>query len=208
LGLQKQFFMERESDENSAQIMGDNGMTGRKFSNREQGNADRYRAGFDDLLSKLASDDGMVRREARQALVDRGDEAVPGLKSALRHTDDRVRWEAAKAFGELSDPEAATDLIFALEDEKSEIRWLAAEALIALDREGILPLLRRLIDHAESEPLREGAHHVLNRQSSGKWRPALAPVVEDLELERPQEAVPVSASKALRWFDRHPAIQF
>ena len=68
---------------------------------------------------------------------------------------------SCKDAGSYRRPAAIPDLIEALQDEVFDIRWLAAEALIAIGKESIEPLLRAVINQSNESFLREGAHHVI-----------------------------------------------
>jgi HEAT repeat protein len=113
------------------------------------------------LIAALADGDWVTRQRARESLVEIGKPAVAPLTEALAESNERVRWEAANALSEISDPTAAPALVKALEDNSFGVRWLAAEGLISLGREGLSPLLEALVEHPESAWLRQGAHHVL-----------------------------------------------
>jgi HEAT repeat protein len=122
------------------------------------------------LMALLCDRNTLRRQQARIALVDIGAPAVPYLIQALEdpESEECARWEAAKALSDIGDPAAAPALINALgQDERFGIRWLAAEGLIALERQGLTPLLEALIQRSDSAWLREGAHHVL-RTLAGK----------------------------------------
>lgn len=97
------------------------------------------------LIAQLGTKDGEVRQRARQSLVAIGKPAVPLLIEALSNHDAQVRWEAVKTIGEIRAPIAAAALVETLEDEEFDVRWLAAEALIALGREAVVPLLKALL---------------------------------------------------------------
>lgn len=114
------------------------------------------------LLETMAGPDGMARFKAREELVAMGSAAVPGLISRLQHGTFRMRWEAAKALSEIGDPTATDALLAALHDRDQDIRWLAAEGLAAIGPAGAGPVLRTLIDQAESTEIRWGIHHVLH----------------------------------------------
>ena len=114
-----------------------------------------------DLVNKLGNSDGFVREQARLALIDIGEEAVPSLVKALASNRQQVRWEAAKALVKIADPRSIAPLIKALQDEVFDIRWLAAEALIAIGTDSIKPLLTALANEPKELFLREGAHHVI-----------------------------------------------
>src|SRR5512140_777674 len=101
-------------------------------------------------VAGLHHKDGLVRRRARQALVDIGQAAVPALVGELTAPMDYTRWEAAKALCEIHAPEAIPALIERLDDENFSVRWLAAEALASLDRAALVPLLQALERHSDS----------------------------------------------------------
>jgi HEAT repeat protein len=152
---------------------------------------------IDPMMADLASNDGGTRQQARESLVAMRGAAVAPLIAALGGAERQVRWEAAKALGEIGDPAAAPALVKALEDEESNIRWLAAEGLIATGRAGLLPLLRALVHRSDSEWLREGAHHVLRAQADDGVGRLVAPVVAALEDIEPIIEVPPAAQAAL-----------
>ncbi len=157
----------------------------------------RDRAVMEDLVALLNHHNSVTRGDARRLLVRVGPPAVPVLIEAMKNRQERVRWEAAKALGDLEDPRAAEPLVQALKDPKFGVRWLAADGLIGLGREGLAPLLRALIDEPESAWMREGAHHVLHSLSGGGLRRLLEPVVEALEGIEPTIEAPVAANDVL-----------
>ncbi len=154
------------------------------------------------LINKLGSEDGFQRRSARLALVDIDGPAVPGLMRALDHPSRDVRWEAAKALGEIKDPASAPALVDALDDDRFGVRWLAAEALVALGPAALPALMKALSSQrCESPLLRQGAHHVLRSLLREHDLPApAARVLDALEDVEPAVEVPglaLAAYKAL-----------
>jgi sporulation protein YlmC with PRC-barrel domain len=148
------------------------------------------------MIADLARDVPLVRVSARESLVAIGGPAVPALIEALGDSNKHVRWEAAKALSQIGDPSAAEALVRTLEDELFGVRWLAAEGLIAVRREGLKPLLQALIQRSDSDWLRQGAHHVLHelaRTGFEEVRPVLA-ALEDIE---PSIEVPPVAQTTL-----------
>jgi HEAT repeat protein len=115
-----------------------------------------------------------------------------------------VRWEAAKALGQISDPRAAEALVRALEDEMFDVRWLAAEGLITLGCGALLPLLHALVERSDSEWLREGAHHVFYDLVKGRpdIKDILQPIMATLENVEPSLEVPFAAETALNKLTR------
>jgi HEAT repeat protein len=149
------------------------------------------------LVADLGSKDGLVRVRARRALVTIGARAVAPLAEALTNKDEWKRWEAAKALGQIGDSEATGALIRALEDEMFDVRWLAAEGLVAIGNKAVVPLLKALIYNPKALWLREGAHHVLHGINLGNLEETLLPVRNALEdVEAPLE-VPFAAKVAL-----------
>jgi HEAT repeats len=156
------------------------------------------------LIVDLGSKDGLVRIRARKALVTIGKKAVAPLEEALMSKDKWKRWEAAKALGQIGDAEATKALINALEDEMFDVRWLAAEGLIAIGRPTLIPLLRKLTKQSDSLWLREGAHHVLHGMTMGNLEETLLPVRDALEdIESPLVA-PFAARAALNSLTKVP----
>lgn len=150
-----------------------------------------------DLIATLADTDPVERDGARRALVRIGGPAVEPLIAALQDAREHVRWEAAKALFSIAHPVAAPALVTALEDKDVNVRWLAAEGLCALDRHGLMPLLGALIQGADSDWLRQGAHHVLHKLVKKDPAHPAAGVLAALEDQEPQLGVPVAAQTAL-----------
>ena len=149
------------------------------------------------LVDDLTCDDIIKCQKARRSLVDMGHAAVPSLIEALGSKKNWVRWEAAKALSQIGDPAATDALIKALEDKEFDLRWLAAEGLINIGKPAMIPLLRCLLENANSLWLREGAHHILHDMDRGEWNEDLKPVIAALESFEPSVEVPIAAKKSL-----------
>jgi hypothetical protein len=142
--------------------------------------------------------DGVERHAARVQLEEIGSPAVPALVRALTSPSEHVRWEAAKALGEIADPRAAPALVDTLEDEKASIRWLAATALINLGRSALVPLLQGVESNCDSYSFREGAHRVLHSLVKDGLADEAIPVLEALEDLEPRVEAPVAAYHVLQ----------
>jgi HEAT repeat protein len=142
------------------------------------------------LIANLSSHDDAKRVKARHSLVALGKTAVPSLMEALKDSNTLMRWEAAKALGEIGDPGTAPALVKTLEDEEFDVRWLAAEALIKMNINALKPLLQALETRGDSVMLQEGAHHVFHDLAKGALRKYLAPVLAALERLEPGDGVP------------------
>lgn len=114
------------------------------------------------LMKDLGSEDGMTRQRARHALIQTGEPAVDVLILAFKSENKVLHFEAAKALSQIGSLKTIDTFIKALGDEKFGIRWMAAEALIAIGTASIKPLLKALKDHSDSNWVFEGAHHVLH----------------------------------------------
>jgi len=145
------------------------------------------------LVADLANHNDSVRVKARHSLVAMGKAAVPLLTEALKSQNSLTKWEAAKALGEIGDPNTASALVEALEDEDFDVRWLAAEGLTKMNINALRPLLLALEKRGDSFFLREGAHHVFHDLAKGALRKFLAPVLAALEGLEPGEEVPWAA---------------
>jgi HEAT repeat protein len=149
------------------------------------------------LIPDLGDESAAIREYARHALASSGRAAVKPLTIALKESTEYGRGQAARALGEIGDPAALPALIQALEDEKFDVRWLAAKAVVLFGRDGLTALLQALVDRPESTRLRQSAHHVLHDAAHGKWSAELAPVKEALEGPDPENVLPVAAARAL-----------
>ena len=160
--------------------------------------ADKQEPRIPSLVADLVGSDPAVRTKARQALVAIGEPAVPSLIQLLSHRKPHVRWEAAKALRDIADPIAASALVNALDDRNGDVRWLAAEAVAALGRDGLQPLLAALLQRAQSCWFCEGAHHVCHTLvKRKKLGPILRPLLAALRESEPEVAAPPAAYAAL-----------
>jgi len=98
----------------------------------------------------------------------------------------------------IQDPAAVHVLVEQLKDDNAGIRWAAADALIALRRDAIHPLLEALMRDFDSLWLRQSAHHILHvMEDAGKLNEAEEKVFEALEELESAVVVPWAAEKAL-----------
>jgi hypothetical protein len=157
---------------------------------------------IEQLIGQLGQQDGLIRQQARIALVRIGEPAVGPLIEALENRTGYTHWEAAKALSQIGSPQAAQALVEALQDDEFSVRWLAAEGLIAISEDSLKPLLTALVNNPQSALLREGAHHVLHdlvHRLSLKppLRKQVEPVLAALNDIEPAVEVPPVAEQAL-----------
>ena len=152
------------------------------------------------LMDMLASKDGVIRQNAREALVALGKAAVSSLTQALLNSRlDQVRWEAAKALGAINDAGSIPSLVKALEDSNHDVAWLAADALITYKKAAWPALLQALIkSESDSIELRKGAHHVLVNQKEDGFNDLLTTLLQALESSAAPESSAVAAYDILK----------
>ena len=149
------------------------------------------------LVETLGSTSPTEREHARKSLVAAGHEAVIPLLHKLKAPSDHVCWEAAKALSEIKDPASANALAETLDHASHDVRWLAAEGLIAIGSEGLKQTLVALLTKAKFNGVREGAHQVISHfahRMSGKF---LMPLLKRFDGFEPAVMVPPAALDAL-----------
>ncbi len=154
-------------------------------------------AEIEQLVNDLNCDDVITCQRARRALVAAGEAAVPHLTEALSSKRQWVRWEAAKALGQIRSPSATQALLKALEDKNFDVRWLSAEALVNIGRKAVEPLLSELTRKGHSQWFLENAHNILHDLRDPALHDILRPVIAALEGSHPSIEVPVAAHHAL-----------
>jgi HEAT repeat protein len=151
-------------------------------------------------MDLLASEDGVLRRNARVALVAIGERAIAPLSRALSTSRLRqLRWEAAKALEAIGSPLSIPSLVRALTDRDRDVAWVAAEGLIKFKIAAWPALFRALVkDGANSVSLRREAHHVLCAQKEAGFEDLLPSLLKDLEASGLRESAMVTAGRIYR----------
>ena len=141
------------------------------------------------LLNTLGSKNGMERKQARKELVAKGKIMVDFLMELVNHPKHIYRWEALKTMEEIGDPISIPFFIQALEDDESDVRWIAAEGLIKLGVQSIKPLLTTLIEKPDSIFTLAGIHHVFYELKKTEKLPAGFPIDKLLSALRNTEGI-------------------
>ncbi len=149
------------------------------------------------LIHTLGSYDGLARQRARRQLEEMGRRAVPALIRVLPAGSETARWEAAHALKQIRDPASAEALARAMEDERFEVRWAAAEAEMCLGRAGLRAVLEALVHRSGSVLLRQAAYHALHGLHDANLQETLGPVLGALRDVEPAVGVPGTALTAL-----------
>lgn len=150
------------------------------------------------LLSTLGDTHPAERLRARRKLVAVNGPAVPMLVRMLSSPVRLERWEAAKTLAEIADPRSAAALVRSLEDDDHDVRWVAGEALVALGRDALRPLLEALMERSDSLWLRKRAHYVLSGLREHYGIEEVEPVLKALESPAPEEGAPIAAWRMLK----------
>ena len=139
------------------------------------------------LVELLGSKKGVDRMQAREKLVDFGEESADFLIELLHHPDHDYRKEVLKTLEEIGSPDFISIYLQALEDEESDIRWIGARGLIKLGKISVKPLLEFLVEKSDSVFVLAGAHHVFYDLKKEKILPENFPVNKLLQkLKRPE----------------------
>lgn len=154
------------------------------------------------ILERLSSSDSSLRIETRKELVDIGADVIPHLSEILFFNDHHLRWEAAKTINQLADNDGIEIQIKTLEDDQSDIRWIAAEGLVKMDKKSIVPILRKLQEEGtDSIYLVKGAYHVLHKIYPGdELKEKLKPLVKALNNKKLYHEIPVLVNELLHEF--------
>ncbi|RKD87789.1 HEAT repeat domain-containing protein [Mangrovibacterium diazotrophicum] len=128
-------------------------------------------SGLESLLEQLLNEDAHERHTAREKLVAIGERVLEPVGSLLDHPKHLYRWEALKVMSLIGAPKSIPAFIAALEDEKGDIQWLAADGLIRTGKHAIKPLLKAIRENDRSVLLLHGAHHVFSELRDQKELP-------------------------------------
>jgi HEAT repeat protein len=154
--------------------------------------------GIEKLIAILSNKDGLKRQNARVLLVKIGRPAIPYLESLLNLKEYRTRWEAIKAISSVPHPDTIPALLKCLDDENEDIRWVAAEGMIELEKQAVKPLLKSILINYESINFCETAHHILKELVVRKSFTDTTNIIPMLiEKDKEDSQIPLSANAKL-----------
>jgi len=159
----------------------------------------------DTLIENLASEDHLIRHEARRGLARIGTKIVPRLQELLRSPSERVRWEATKVLGAIGGRPALEALATALPDSSHDVRWTAVEGLIEGREVAYHPVLHQLVVHSSNIGVREAGSHILSHAVREGQASFLKPVLRALRGIAPVFEVSLAAYQALTMYHRAQA---
>ena len=152
------------------------------------------------LITSLKSNDATERNKAQNHLIEIGKPAVPAIIKLTTESEPELRREAVSILGDIGGPSAILALINLLVDEAFEVRWRAAESLIKMKRESIIPLFQELEQKNRFDNIwfLDGVHHILRKlDEEGYLGPPSQKVLEAFEDPVREVVVPEAAEKAL-----------
>ena len=154
-------------------------------------------AEYKKLIEELQSSSGLRRQKARAALVENGPDSIPYLDALKDSTKHKTRWEVIKALGQIGHKDSVHTLIHALDDDKSDVRWLAAEGLVNVGRESIHLLMHALEEKYKSLHFRNGVHHVLHSIKNHEEHVVeeIKEIMHSLEKHINVDSIPLMAEK-------------
>jgi HEAT repeat protein len=127
-----------------------------------------------------------------------GTEALPELRTALRHADPWMRLHAVAGLSLLHDPRAIDLLVGALHDPSFGVDSSAAKALANAGRIGVIAVLRALESDTLTSVFLHGVEHVLHHAHlTPEERSAVAPVLDALHRPAAELEGPMLAATAL-----------
>lgn len=103
---------------------------------------------------------------------------------------------SSRALGVVQDAAALPALLACLSDDEFDVCWEAAEAARAFGEEGVLAVLRFLLEQPLTRRLAGGAMHVLSR-APVETHGVVRPVLRVLPLAERAVAMPPAANAAL-----------
>ena len=172
-----------------------NSLTDEKYELQEQGFP---RKTLLQLYALIDIGDYHKHFKAKEFFIEQGVTILPVMHKLMTSEYRVIRKEAIKIVRGIANKSSIPYAIRMLEDPESDIRWIAAEALIKIGRISIKPVLKALVLKGESYYLRQGAHHVLRaliKKEDAKELKQLIKVIRH-GTDIP-DTIPVKASLAL-----------
>ena len=118
--------------------------------------------------------------KAKEDFIEQGVDILPVMHKLVTSKYKVIRKESIKIIRGIAHKSSIPVAIKMLEDPESDIRWIAAEALINIGRISIKPVLKALVFNGESYYVRQGVHHVLRaliRKEDGRELKQLLKVI-------------------------------
>jgi len=152
-------------------------------------------------LIRLFARGDTLSRQASEALISRGQAAVPDLVVALGHAEPFVRQYALRTLGSIGDEGSLEAIAGRLSDVTFTVRWEAAQALIKFERRGVAIVLSRLARDPLDARLAVTMVQVLE-DAPIELQAVLKPVIQALRSPEAKVSAPIAAAAALAEINR------
>ena len=117
--------------------------------------------GVTNLMQSLTkSNNYQIHTYLRQHLIRMGTLILPQLHNLILSKNAKLRQETSKVIASIGNKDSIPILIRLLEDSEGSIRWIAAEGLIHIGRDSIVPILKSLIQSVDDLYLKLGARYI------------------------------------------------
>jgi len=147
------------------------------------------------------------KTSTRRYLSDMGKKILPQIYKLLRSKNMHLRMEASKIIRQIGDKESIPILIDLLDDDEGSVRWIAAEGLVHIGRDSILPLLNKIVEKGNDKNFMAGARYALLRLFSEEEKEQFQPLLQSLKGRNFMSLLaPVEAFRALIIF-KHPNME-
>ena len=152
------------------------------------------------LLKALRGADEQLSSQIFASLVRLGSLAVPALISKSKSSSAHIRWNCARALGEIHDRRALPVLVDALQDDDHSVAWMAAKGLAQFGKESLQPVLELLMRASMTPWLAETASYVLNSYArrNAEAKEILEPLLTRMRESGFRIGTAVAAQKTLK----------
>ena len=152
------------------------------------------------LLKALRGADEQLSSQIFASLVRLGSLAVPALIQKSKSSSAHIRWNCARALGEIHDLRALPVLIDALQDSDHSVAWMAAKGLAQFGKSSLEPVLELLMSASMTPWLAETASYVLNSYAhrNREAKEILEPLIHRMRESGFRIGTGVAAQKALK----------
>jgi hypothetical protein len=152
------------------------------------------------LLKALRGADEQLSSQIFASLVRLGSLAVPALIQKGRSSSAHIRWNCARALGEIHDLRALPVLVDALQDNDHSVAWMAAKGLVQFGRDSLKPVLELLMSASMTPWLAETASYVLTSYAhrNAQAKKILDPLIRRMRESGFRVGTAVAAQKALK----------
>jgi HEAT repeat protein len=155
------------------------------------------------LLEALITGRGEVHREAGRALNRLGKLAESTWLKALTHSDQHIRWHAARGLGNIGDVRYAHTLAEGLLDENQHVRWATADVLARLGTPAVPATLKIISQSKLDVPARQAAYHALHGIPSRKTQARLRPLLDAFRSPAASIEAPIVAQRLLQEWEEN-----